>query len=127
MSQQRSLTTVAEGGIPPAAQEVLHLVGEQSASTTASTTTSRDARISSVPLSQSLGLPLEEPVINDPPEWPSDIRGMPHYRALDRNVDTSERPMGQNRIEGTFLFFMFNGVRIAGVSDGIDVREELRA
>lgn len=116
MSQQRTLTTVAEGGIPPAAQEVLHLVGEQSASTTASTSATRDARISCVPLQESLGLPLEPPVVNDPPEWPSDVRGMPHYRALDRHVDTSTRPMGQNGIERTFLFFMFNGVRVTGVS-----------
>ena len=114
MSQQRSYTTVAEGGIPPAGDAVLELVGaaEQSHPSTA---IARDARISSVPLENSPAVP---PVRNDesPTDWPSEMRGMPDYRPLDRHVDYESRPMGQNNIEYTFLLFMFTGVRITGVS-----------
>lgn len=117
MSQQRSYTTVAEGGIPPAVPAVLDLVGASEQSHP-STSVARDARISSVPLDQSPAIPLPLPhdESESPVDWPVEMRGVPDYRPLDRNVDYASRPMGQNNIEYTFLLFMFTGVRITGVS-----------
>lgn len=120
MSQQRSYTTVAEGGIPPAVPAVLDLVGASEQSHP-STSVARDARISSVPLDQSPAIPLPLPhdESESPVDWPVEMRGVPDYRPLDRNVDYASRPMGQNNIEYTFLLFMFTGVRITGVSTGL--------
>jgi hypothetical protein len=117
MSQQRSYTTVAEGGIPPAVPAVLDLVGASEQSHP-STSVARDARISSVPLDQSPAIPLPLPhdESESPVDWPVEMRGVPDYRPLDRHVDYASRPMGQNNIEYTFLLFMFTGVRITGVS-----------
>ena len=117
MSHQRSYTTVAEGGIPPAVPAVLDLVGASEQSHP-STSVARDARISSVPLDQSPAIPLPLPhdESESPVDWPVEMRGVPDYRPLDRNVDYASRPMGQNNIEYTFLLFMFTGVRITGVS-----------
>lgn len=113
MSQQRTLT-IGEGGIPEPVPSLLNLVGAADQSE-ASTSVARDARISSVPVEESHGIP---PQRNDPQpeEWPNHLRGMPAYRPLDRHLDYSERPMGQNNIEYTFLLFMFTGVRAVGVS-----------
>lgn len=115
MSQQ-TLLTVSEGGIPAQVETILDLVGAADQSQS-STTTTRDARISTVPLEESLAIPLTDdtPVVENPAEWPEDVRGMPHYRPVNRHLDYSVRPMGANGVEWTFLQFMFTGVRVVGV------------
>jgi hypothetical protein len=119
MSRQQTLLTVSEGGIPAQVETILDLVGAAD-QTHNSTTTQRDARISSVPLSESLAIPLEDeiPRGETPADWPADVRGMPAYRPVNRALDYSVRPMGANNIEWTFLQFMFTGVRVVGVSTG---------
>jgi hypothetical protein len=114
MSHQRSYTTVAEGGIPPVGDAILDLVGGSDQSHP-SQTTARDARISSVSIESSPAIP-EARNDESPANWPTEMRGVPDYRPLDRHVDYESRPMGQNNIEYTFLLFMFTGVRITGVS-----------
>ena len=116
MSHQRSYTTVAEGGIPPVGDAILDLVGASDQSHP-SQTIARDARISSVPIESSPAIP-EARNDESPANWPTEMRGVPDYRPLDRHVDYESRPMGQNNIEYTFLLFMFTGVRITGVSGG---------
>lgn len=116
MSQQ-TLLTVSEGGIPAQVETILDLVGATD-QVHNSITTQRDARISTVPLSESLAIPLASdiPAGETPAEWPEDVRGMPAYRPVNRELDYSVRPMGANNIEWTFLQFMFTGVRVVGVS-----------
>ncbi|KAJ9094997.1 hypothetical protein QFC21_005790 [Naganishia friedmannii] len=112
---QQTLLTVSEGGIPAQVETVLDLVGatEQSNNSTA---VARDARIATVPIEESLAIP--EPVdATNPADWPEDVRGMPAYRPIDRNLDYSIRPMGANNIEWTFLQFMFSGVRVTGLAN----------
>ena len=118
MSHQRSYTTVAEGGIPPVGDAILDLVGASDQSHP-SQTTARDARISTVPIESSPAIP-EARNDESPANWPTEMRGVPDFRPLDRHVDYESRPMGQNNIEYTFLIFMFTGVRITGVSGGED-------
>lgn len=119
---QQTLLTVSEGGIPPPVDHVLSLVGAADQSEP-STTVARDARISSVPITESLAIPPARPAhIQDPEDWPSEVRGVPEYRPVDRNLDYSIRPMGANGIEWTFLQFMFSGVRVVGVSIGDGLR-----
>lgn len=116
MSSQQTLLTVSEGGIPPPVDHMLSLVGSSDQSSP-HTTTSHDARISSVPLAQSLAIPPARPAhIQNPVDWPTEVRGVPDYRPVDRELDYSVRPMGANNIEWTFLQFMFSGVRVVGVS-----------
>jgi hypothetical protein len=124
MSQQRSYTTVAEGGIPPAVPAILDLVGASEQSHPSSSI-ARDAKISTVPLSESPAVPLPLPPRMQAEieassrtlaDWPTQMRGVPAFRPLDREVDYADKPMGQNNIEFVFLTFMFTGVRITGVS-----------
>lgn len=121
MSQQ-TLLTVSEGGIPAQVETILDLVGAADQAHN-STTTQRDARISSVPISESLAIPLTSdiPTAEPPADWPEDVRGMPAYRPVNRELDYSVRPMGANNIEWTFLQFMFSGVRVVGVSGRVRV------
>lgn len=116
---QQTLLTVSEGGIPPPAERILNLVGAADQAHP-SITTSRDARISSVPITESLAVPPARPAhIQNPEDWPA-LRGVPDYRPVDRNLDYSIRPMGANNIEWTFLQFMFSGVRIVGVRRAVN-------
>ncbi|GHJ83652.1 hypothetical protein NliqN6_0054 [Naganishia liquefaciens] len=113
---QQTLLTVSEGGIPPPAEHILNLVGAADQAEP-STATARDARISSVPISESLAIPPARPShIQNPEDWP-DVRGVPEYRPVDRHLDYSIRPMGANNIEWTFLQFMFSGVRVVGLAN----------
>jgi hypothetical protein len=114
MSHQQTTLTVTEGGIPPQATQVLNLVGAAEQAQP-STSTSQDARIATVPVGQSLGIPYEVDFAQ-PANWP-EARGIPRYRPLNTNVDMSDKPMGQNNVEYTFLIFMFTGVATVGVSD----------
>ncbi|KAJ9102965.1 hypothetical protein QFC19_004522 [Naganishia cerealis] len=114
-AHQQTLLTVSEGGIPAQAETVLDLVGatEQSHNSTA---IARDARISTIPVEESLAIPELVDATN-PEDWPEDVRGMPDYRPINRNLDYSIRPMGANNIEWTFLQFMFSGVRVVGLAN----------
>lgn len=73
------------------------------------------ATTTTVPLAESRALPLEPPTVADPQWWPQ-ARGVPHYREFESGIDFADRPMGQNGVEHTFLFFMFGGVSLVGVS-----------
>lgn len=50
------------------------------------------------------------------PNWPSDWRGMPPYRATSRTHRVSDRAAGQDAVESAFVITMFQGVWILGVS-----------
>ncbi|KAI5450873.1 hypothetical protein NCC49_002614 [Naganishia albida] len=121
MSHQQTLLTVSEGGIPAQAETILDLVGGTDQAHN-STSHRRDARIASVPLSESLAIPWEDEVPRgaageSPADWPDEVRGMPAFRPVNTALDYSVRPMGANNIEWTFLQFMFTGVRVVGLAN----------
>lgn len=117
-STQRTFTTAAEGGIPTQATTALHVIGADEQAVP-SDYASPDATISSIPLSESRAIVRNPPPIDDPEDWPREVRGMPHYRPLNRNLNFQERPMGQNGGEFTFLVFMVSGVSVVAVSDAL--------
>lgn len=49
--------------------------------------------------------------------WPRDHRRIPSYRAVNTELDQSQRRVYQNRIEQTFIGVMFTGVLLESVSD----------
>jgi hypothetical protein len=52
---------------------------------------------------------------HDPVNWPSNFRGVPPYRPINRNLDISQRPAGGNGVESFFLMIMFCGVILNAV------------
>lgn len=53
---------------------------------------------------------------SNPINWPTDRRGVPAHRPINRALNLEERPGGSNGIEQTFIFFMFTGVDLTTVS-----------
>lgn len=86
-----TVLSVSEGGIPPPVQYAIQIVaGDEATQSQPSTAIARDARIATVPLEESVAIPDARPVQN-PPYWPSDVRGVPNYRPQEE-VDFSTRP-----------------------------------
>lgn len=46
----------------------------------------------------------------NPQNWPSDYRRVPDYRPINRELNYSERPLGNSTFEFLFLNVMFTGV-----------------
>jgi hypothetical protein len=114
-STQNTLLTASEGGIPPGVQHALHLVGADDQSKPSSNV-DRDARISTVPISESPAVPLPVERSENPAWWPNLRRGMPDYREVERNGESTDRPLGKNTGEFVFLVFMLSGVGLVSVS-----------
>ena len=57
-----------------------------------------------------------EPQSMNPQTWPTDFRLVPAFRAIDRNLESAERPYGANLLEYTFISVMLQGVRLQSVS-----------
>lgn len=89
-SRQRTQTTILEGGIPHQAAQVLELVGGTADQSVPSTSVDPNATIAILPLEESPALP-EARDINDPADWPIDVRGMPHHRPRTE-IDFTTRP-----------------------------------
>lgn len=51
-----------------------------------------------------------------PHNWPSNYRRVPDYRPVNRELDYSERPLGNGTFEFLFLNVMFTGVATNAVS-----------
>jgi len=60
-----------------------------------------------------------------PSDWPTNHRGVPPYRAVDRNLDREQRPGGLNGPEAVFIFTMLNGVRINSVRHSCSTEEAI--
>lgn len=58
-------------------------------------------------------LPSSDP--QNPPTWPNDHRRVPAYRAVNTELDQSQRRVYQNGIERTFVGVMFTGVFLEAV------------
>ena len=115
MSRQQTTLTVSEGGIPPTATHALDLIGAAEQAVTSPNPQQSNDSISTVPVEQSLGIPFVVDSTN-PHDWPENT-GVPQFRPLDMSVDSSDKPLGQNNVEYTFLIFMFTGVMTVGVSE----------
>jgi hypothetical protein len=84
--------SASEGGIPPALGYAIQLVaGDEATQSQPSTAIGRDARIATVPLEESVAVPEPRPLFQNPAHWPSDVRGVPHYRPQEE-VDFTTRP-----------------------------------
>ena len=57
----------------------------------------------------------EEPTTHSDPNWPSDWRRTPPYRASSRTHHVSDRAAGQDAVEGATVVMMFSGVWMMGV------------
>lgn len=57
----------------------------------------------------------EESTTHSDPNWPSDWRRMPPYRASSRTHRVSDRAAGQDAVEGATVLMMFSGVWMMGV------------
>lgn len=53
---------------------------------------------------------------NNPEWWPTDHRGIPNHRPINRNLDRSQRPGGVNLMEMVFIFTMLRGVQLQAAS-----------
>ncbi|WWD19952.1 hypothetical protein CI109_104425 [Kwoniella shandongensis] len=113
----QSTQLVTEGAIPTQVTELqLNLLGGEEDKVDIHSTTS--ATISSIPLSESRALPLEDPPNLNPPDWPH-LRGMPRYTPFEQNINRADRPLGKNGGELTFLILMLSGVQIVGTGNRI--------
>ena len=92
-AQPGSVTlSVSEGGIPPPVGYAIHLLaGEGATQSQPSQAIARDARIATVPVGESVAIPEPRPPVDNPSYWPSDVRGVPHYRPQEE-VDFTTRP-----------------------------------
>lgn len=87
-----TLLSVTEGGIPPQVGYAIQLVaGDEATQSQPSQAIARDARIATVPVEESVAIPEPRPPVENPSYWPSDVRGVPHYRPQEE-VDFSTRP-----------------------------------
>lgn len=123
MASTTETTTVAPEHHNPAAAYtsvgIAHLLGERPQRSDAVEVT-----ISSLPVTESRGLPLAPPSVPNPADWPVNVRGTPHYRPVNRRVRAVDAPLGQNGAEHTFLFFMLSGVQ--GISVSRRIRKRTR-
>jgi hypothetical protein len=90
-SRQRTQTTILEGGVPPIVTESLRLVGGDLEQLEASPARAIEAPIQSIAVEESLAIPTRRET-NDPAFWPSDVRGMPHFRPQEE-VDFASRQL----------------------------------
>lgn len=60
--------------------------------------------------------PRSEPHSENPEWWPTDHRGVPDYRPINRNLDRELRPAGSFLMETCFIIIMLGGVAINSVS-----------
>lgn len=58
----------------------------------------------------------QHPTVGSPHNWPSKYRRVPDYQPINRDLDYSERPLGNNTFEFLFLNVMFTGVATNAVS-----------
>jgi len=52
----------------------------------------------------------------NPAGWPTEYRDVPNYRPIDYNLDTSQRPAGENLPVQIFIWTLLNGVGVNAVS-----------
>jgi hypothetical protein len=57
----------------------------------------------------------EQSTTHPDPNWPADWRRMPPYRESSRTHRVSDRPAGQDAVEGAVVVTMFSGVWLLGV------------
>lgn len=53
--------------------------------------------------------------VTDPSWWPTDHRRIPHYRPINRNMDRTTRPAGENAILFLFINSMLGGCGLLAV------------
>lgn len=58
----------------------------------------------------------QHPTAESPHNWPSNYRRVPDYQPINRDLDYSERPLGNSTFEFLFLNVMFTGVATNAVS-----------
>ena len=67
-----------------------------------------------IPESRSQEEETQTPVTN-PPSWPTDHRRMPPYRPINRNLDRTTRPAGDNAVLFMFINTMLGGCGLLAV------------
>lgn len=55
------------------------------------------------------------PPASNPPDWPSEYRGIPPYRPINTELDRSQRPWAGSPAGQVFVFAMLNGVWLNAV------------
>lgn len=53
----------------------------------------------------------------NPSNWPTDHRGVPAYKPINRSLDQTQRPGGANPVEQAFIFVLLHGVGHLAVGD----------
>ncbi len=56
------------------------------------------------------------PSTTNTPDWVTTFRRVPHYRPINHNLSSSQRPLGQNPMEVVFVWTMMHGNWIQAVN-----------